>query len=74
MPGMCACCGDLPQEHRMVDAVVDRFLAGESVRVLAKDYSQSVWWVEEIIRSEFRRRIKRQSVKAFWKEWSKKGG
>ena len=42
MPTPCAFCGHPDAQHRLRDAILDRFLVGETRQSLALDYGASV--------------------------------
>ena len=46
----CAFCGHPDQQHRVRDAVVSRFLAGESIQSLGDDYALEITAIEDLLR------------------------
>lgn len=46
--GSCVCCGGPDARHRLFDAIVSRYEAGESVEALAADYAVTVTAIEAV--------------------------
>jgi hypothetical protein len=39
--GLCACCSTQDGRHRVIDAIAERYGAGDSIELLAEDYGVS---------------------------------
>lgn len=48
--GPCGLCGDGDARHRVLDAIVDRFRAGDDEAMLADDYGLPVGFVERLVK------------------------
>lgn len=53
-PMSCAFCGHPDSRHRLVDAIVNRHRAGESVEALADDYRMTVTDVRKLVEVDVR--------------------
>lgn len=50
----CAVCGHPDNRHRLIDAIVDRHRAGESVEALADDYQMAVADLRKLVEADVR--------------------
>ncbi len=48
--GACFCCGHSDARHRMFDAILDRYKAGESVESLMDDYQMDRVVIEWVVK------------------------
>ena len=58
--GPCGICGYPDARHRMWDVILARFLAGESIVALARDYQMTRAEVEEYLRLAIKDRRRRR--------------
>ena len=58
MPNPCAFCGAPDQHHRVEDAIMSRFLAGERLDSLMYDYGMTMAEVGDDLRKALRRRLR----------------